>query len=136
MEVELIKSFLDNNNIIGLVGATINKEKWGYKIFKDLKDAGFKVYPVNPNYSKVENNKCFADLSSLVEYLSKKPDYIITITPPKITEKTVEECKKLGIKKIWMQPGSESEKSINFCNENNIVVVHGVCIVVDALKKF
>ena len=34
-----------------------------------------------------------------------------------------------------MQPGSESKKAIDFCEGNDIEVVHGVCIVVDALHK-
>jgi predicted CoA-binding protein len=60
---------------------------------------------------------------------------VITIVPPKVTEKTVEQCKILGIGKIWMQPGSESEKAIELCKKNNIELVHGLCIIVDALQK-
>ena len=74
-------------------------------------------------------------MNSLIEFLHKKPDFVITIVPPKVTEKTVEQCKILGIDKIWMQPRSESEKAIEFCKENNIQFVNGICIVVDALQK-
>jgi predicted CoA-binding protein len=45
------------------------------------------------------------------------------------------QCKLLGIDKIKMQPGSESEKAIQFCKKNEIEAVHGICIVVDALQK-
>ena len=135
MDMETIKNFLNKENTIGFVGATIQKEKWGYKKYKETKEAGFKVYPVNPKYGEVDGDKCFPDLKSLTESLCEKPDFVITIIPPKITERTVEQCKILGIDKIWMQPGSESEKAIKFCEENGIEVVHGVCIVVDALQK-
>jgi predicted CoA-binding protein len=37
------------------------------------------------------------------------------VVPPKVTEHTVETCQKLGITRVWMQPGSESEKAIKFC---------------------
>ena len=74
-------------------------------------------------------------MKSLIEFQGEKPDFVITIIPPNVTEKTVEQCKILGIDKIWMQPGSESEKAIKFCEENAIQVVHGICIVVDALQK-
>ena len=135
MELETIKIFLDKKNTIGFIGATTQKEKWGYKKYKELKDAGFKVYPINPKYEDIYGDKCFSDLKSLVDFLKEKPDFVITIIPPKITEKTVEQCKELGINKIWMQPGSESDKAIQFCIENDIKVVHGVCIVVDALQR-
>jgi predicted CoA-binding protein len=135
MDEETIKNYLNKKNKIAFVGATIQKEKWGYKKYKELKDAGFKVYPVNPKYDEVDSDKCFFDLTSLTKFLKEKPDFVITILPPKVTEKIVEQCKILGIDKIWMQPGSESKKAIEFCEENGIEVVHRICIVVDALRK-
>jgi len=135
MEIETIKEFLDKKNIIGFVGATIQKDKWGYKKYKEIKDAGFKVYPINPKYDNVDGDKCFPNIRSLIDFLHKKPDLVITIIPPKITERIVEECRDFGIDKVWMQPGSESEKAIKLCEENRIKVMYGVCIVVDALQK-
>lgn len=135
MDIETIKNYLDKNNTIGFVGATIQKEKWGFKKYKEIKNAGFKVYPINPKYDEIDGDKCFSNLKSLIEFLNKKPDFVITIVPPKVTEKIVEQCKIFGINRIWMQPGSESEKAIKFCKENRIEVVHGVCIVVDALQR-
>ena len=135
MDIEKINKFLNRENIIGFMGATIQKEKWGYKKYKELKDAGFKVYPINPKYDEVDGDKCFSNLESLIDFLNEKPDFVITIIPPKVTETTVEKCKIFGIDKIWMQPGSESEKAIKYCEENGIEVVHGICIVVDALQK-
>ena len=135
MEIETIKEFLNKKNKIGFVGATVQRDKWGYKKYKELKDAGFKVYPINPKYDDIYGDKCFSNLKSLVDFLKEKPDLVVTIIPPKVTERTVEQCKELGIDKIWMQPGSESEKAITFCKENKMEVVYGVCIVVDALQR-
>jgi len=135
MDVETIQQFLNKSNTIGVVGATVHQEKWGYKKYKVLKDAGFDVYPVNPRYDDVDGDRCFPNLQALTEFLHEKLDVVITIIPPKGTEQTVEQCKLLGIDKIWMQPGSESSKAIQFCEDNGITVVHGMCIVVDALRK-
>lgn len=126
-----IDKFLERNNKIAIVGVNINPEKWGYKIYKNLKQIFSKVYAVNPKYEKIENNKCYPDLTSLPE----KPDIVITITPPKITESIVKTCKKIGIKKIWMQPGSESKKAIDFCKTNNIDVIYNLCFIMNGLKN-
>ena len=135
MEIDIIKEFLDKKNIIGFIGASNNKEKWGYKKYKSLKDAGYTVYPINPKYSDIFGDKCFSDIKSLIDFLNKAPDLLITIIPPKITEKVVRDCKRYGINKVWMQPGSESESAILFCKENDIEVIYGICIIVDALNK-
>ena len=130
-----MKKFLDKKNIIGVIGVTQQKEKWGYKMYRELRDAGYQVYPLNPKYGDIDDDICFPDLKSLIDFLQKKPDVVITIVPPKITEEIVRQCKLFGIDKIWMQPGSESEQAVRFCKENNMLVVHGACIVVDALEK-
>jgi predicted CoA-binding protein len=69
-----------------------------------------------------------------LEKLPVKPDVVNVVVPPKVTEHLVETCKKLGITKVWMQPGSESEKAIKFCEENGINVVYGVCVMVERAK--
>jgi len=135
MDVETFKKFLDKKNTIGFIGATIQKDKWGYKKYKEIKNAGFDVYPINPKYSEIDGNRCFSSLKELTEFLNGKPDFVITIVPPKITEKIVEQCRNLGIDKIWMQPGSESKNAIDFCKDNGIEVIHNICIVVDAIQK-
>ncbi|MEM2083042.1 MAG: CoA-binding protein [Nitrososphaerota archaeon] len=127
MKENFIKEFLNKNNVIAIVGVSRDPEKYGYKVYKDLKEAGYKVYPVNPNASEILGDKCYPNLESL----PIKPDVVNIVVPPNITEKIVKECKKLNIKKVWMQPGAESEEVIKFCNENGIDVVYGVCIMIE-----
>lgn len=91
---------------------------------------------IETKHDNIDGDKCYPNLKSLIDFLHEKPDFVITIVPSNVTEKVVEQCKIFGIDKIWMQPGSESEKAIKFCKENGIIVVHGVCIVVDALKNY
>ncbi len=48
----------------------------------------------------------------------------------------MKEVKKLNISKVWMQPGSESEEVITFCEKNEIE--HnpvGSCIMVERRKE-
>ena len=101
---ELIKEFLDKKNIISIVGASRDPNKYGHQVYIDLKEAGYEVYPVNPNAKEIMGDKCYPDLRSL----PVKPDVVNLVVPPKITEDIVKTCKELGITKVWMQPGSES----------------------------
>ncbi len=124
MNEELIKEFLNKRNIFAVVGVSKNPEKYGHQVYKDLRDAGYQVYPVTPNAEEILGDKCYPDLKTL----PKKPDVVDVVVPPKITEEIVRMCKELGITRVWMQPGSESEAAIRFCDENGIHVVHGVCV--------
>jgi predicted CoA-binding protein len=133
MVVGDLQSFLDEENKIAVVGVSVDHGKWGYIIYKSLKSAGFNVCAVNPKYVEIDGGRCYPDLKSIPE--SEKPDIVITVVTPQVTEKIVMQCKNLGIKRIWMQPGSESEKSINFCRENDIGLVYNTCFVFDGLKR-
>lgn len=127
MNTGLIKDFLRKENVFAVVGVSKDPEKYGHQVFKDLKEAGYAVYPVNPHIDEVLGDRCYHSLSELPE----TPDVVDTVVPPAVTEKIVEECKELEIDKVWMQPGSESEKAIEFCEQNGIKVVHDACVMVE-----
>ena len=131
MDENLIKAFLYRENIFAVAGASRNPEKYGHQVYRDLRNAGYRVYCVNPNADEVLGNKCYPSL----EALPVKPDVVDVVVPPKITEQLVKSCKKLGITKVWMQPGSESETAIKFCEENSIDVVYGVCVMVERRSR-
>lgn len=118
---DLIKEFMSQKRF-ALIGATDNPDKYGYQIFKNLKNRGYEVYPVSTRLRNLEGIKCYANLTSI----PVKVDVVDFVVPPIVTEQILRECKKLGLDRIWLQPGSESENAINFCNENNMKVAYGV----------
>lgn len=131
MSEKLILDFLNKKNVFAVVGASRDPQKYGHQVYKDLRKAGYKVYPVNPNADEILGDKCYPSL----EALPTKPNVVDLVVPPKVTERVVEICRKLGIRKVWMQPGSESERAINFCRENDIAVVHGVCVMIERRSR-
>lgn len=131
MDAKLIEDFLEKSNVFAVVGASRDQNKYGHQVYRDLRAAEYTVYPVNPNSDEILGDKCYPSLESLPE----KPQVVDLVVPPKVTNQIVKLCRKLGIEKVWMQPGSESETALNFCKENNIEVVHGVCVMVERRRK-
>ena len=114
-----------------VIGATENKEKFGYKIFKLLKDAGYKVFPVNPGMESVLGEKCYPSLSAL----PVKPDAVNFVVPPKVGEPIIAECALLGIKNVWLQPGANGDNVVNAAQKAEINVIHNSCILVEVRKQ-
>lgn len=131
MKEELVKAFLNKKNVFAVVGASElllrDPRKYGYQVYKDLRNAGYRVYPVNPNAEEVLGDQCYSSL----ENLPTKPDVVDIVVPPQVTNEIVRVCKSLEITKVWMQPGSESEEAIKFCLENGIQVIYGLCVMVE-----
>lgn len=133
-----MQDFLDKSNLFVVVGATKNREKYGYRTLMRLKQLGLRVVGVNPKYREIEGVKCVGSLEEVVKGKSDLSDLgqlvVITVVPPEVTKKVVGECGRLGLDKIWMQPGSESEVAVERAKELGIKTVQA-CIVVDGLGE-
>ncbi|MDD5594456.1 MAG: CoA-binding protein [Candidatus Margulisbacteria bacterium] len=119
-------NYLDKN--ITVVGVSHQPHKFGYRIFSDLISAGYKVSGVNPRGIEVLGYKMFKNLKEVTPV----PEFVITVVPPSVTEQVVEDCKLIGVKEIWMQPGSESEAAIKKAEAAGIKVTFGACFMVAA----
>lgn len=121
----LIREFT-NLRVWAVVGASTDASKYGHKIFRDLRNAGYTVYGVNPGGGEIDGQSLYPDLPSLPE----KPAVVDLVVPPPITEQIVRQCADLGLTRVWMQPGSESEAAIQFCHDHGIRVVHDACAMI------
>lgn len=124
---KLVEDFIRQEKI-AVVGISRNKRKFGNVIYRELKSKGYRLFPVNPNLNEIEGDKCYSSLTRLPE----KVEALIINVNPQNTKAIVEEAKSVGINKIWMQQGSQSEEAISYCNENKIDVVSGECILMFA----
>lgn len=111
---------------IAVVGVSHDPQKYGAKIFKDLVAADYNVVGVNPKGGIVAAQPLFVSLKEI----KPKPDLVITVVPPKATLEVVKICFELGIKTIWMQPGSESQDAIELAQQHGLTVVSQACFMV------
>jgi len=123
-----VNDFLAQKRIaVAGVSRTPNKAV-GNAIYHRLRDAGYKVFAVNPNAESVEGDVCYHDLKSIPE----KVDGVIIATRPEATDQLVKDCAEAEITRVWMHNGihmgsSVSESAVEFCNQHNISVIAGAC---------
>jgi len=112
--------------LIAVVGVSSKEDKFGYKIFKSLLDAGYLVEGVNPADGQVCGRTVFRSLKDM----PRRPELVITVVPARVTERVVEECKELGIGEIWMQPGSESDQAVSRAKAYGMNVTFNACFMI------
>jgi uncharacterized protein len=108
-----------------VVGANDKPKKFGNMIYRRLKERGYKVYPISPNYEIIEGDKCYKNLSSLPE----KPDVIDMVISPKRGKSVIEEAAQLGIKNIWLQPGTYDDELLDIIEQRGLESVKA-CVMV------
>lgn len=121
----MLEEMMLEKKVWAVVGASENKEKFGWKIYKKLKDKGYTVYPINPNYEMLDGDKCYKNLSELPQ----TPDVIDMVVAPKHGMSTIKEASELGIKNIWLQPGTYNDELLALIESENLTAVKA-CVLV------
>ena len=121
----LISDFV-KRRVWAVIGASQDRRKFGYQVFRSLLDAGYTVYPVNPKGGELDGVEVYPTLADLPQ----PPEVINMVVPPDVTEQVVKEAHALGLTRVWMQPGAESEASIRYCREHGMQVIERACAMV------
>lgn len=108
MDFENIKNEMLEKKNWAVVGVSKKKDRWGYKIWKELKKHDYSVYGVSPNYEEIEGEKIYASLSEIPEEI----DVLDMVVSPKIAMNILDEAKAANIEYIFFQPGTYNEKVI------------------------
>ena len=124
-----IEDFLAGE-VFAVAGASTDREKYGNKVLRAYLQKGLVVWPVHPKEQEIEGVSCSPDLASWPEPVHG----LSIVTPPAVTEKLVEAAAELGIKRLWIQPGAESNAAISRAQDLGLSVIAGGPCVLIALK--
>jgi predicted CoA-binding protein len=113
---------------IALVGATDNAHKYGSIIYRDLKRKGFPVFAVNPYRQTVDGDPAYATLADIPE----APTVVNFVVPPEETLRVLEEAHELGYTDVWIQPGAESVRVLEYLEDAGFNYLASSCIMVSA----
>ncbi len=130
-EEDLRRALKECRNI-AVVGISPVPYKPSYFVAEVLKDLGFKLYLVNPNYAGQEilGEKVYACLKDIPVEI----DMIDVFRRPSAVPALCQEAKEKGFKVFWMQPGAESPEAINLLDREGYDVVAGRCAKVESTR--
>ncbi|MCG8608242.1 CoA-binding protein [bacterium] len=123
---DIVQLLDDPETTIAVVGATDNPSKYGYVIYRDLKNKGYSVYPVNKQRKTVDGAPAF----STVADLPVTPTIINIVVPPEETASVLRQSLELSLMNVWVQPGAESPQVLTMLQENGFNYLANACIMV------
>jgi uncharacterized protein len=118
-----INEFIDSQPI-ALVGASRNPKKFGYSAFKELKEKGMKLVPVNPVADEIMGEKSYKSVKLLPDDVKG----IIVFTKKDQTAAVIRDAKAKGIKQIWIQQMADSKEALEELKDSDINYITGQCI--------
>ncbi|MDY0097917.1 MAG: CoA-binding protein [Bacteroidales bacterium] len=118
-----INEFLKSEPI-ALAGVSRNTKKFGYTAFKELKEKGMNILPVNPFAEEICGSKVYHDVRSLPDTVRG----LIIMTSKKQTAGVIREAMEKGIKNIWIQQMADSREALKELEGTDINYIAGECI--------
>lgn len=118
-----INDFIESQPI-AMVGVSRNPKKFGYAAYKELKDKGMKIVPVNPMTDEIMGEKCYRNVSTLPSDVKG----IIILTKKAQTAAVIREAREKGIRQIWIQQMAESPEAMKELAGTDINFITKECI--------
>lgn len=113
---------------MAMAGASRNPKKFGGAIFKELKEKGFELYPINPIAEEIQGVKCYKSVNDLPSDV----EHLLIVTPKYETELVAHAAVKKGIKMVWVQQQSDTPAAVKTIEEAGIPLIHKKCIMMFA----
>lgn len=120
------KKILSDSNTIAVLGVNQDSESYANKIVRKIKALNKTAYPINPKYDHLFGDDVYESL----EKCPKIPDLVVFVVNPNIGINYLATIKNLGIKTIWLQPGTISIDLLEDAKDLGLEVVEACVLVV------
>ena len=122
-----LQRMLANARVIAVVGHSDRPQRTSYSIGRYLRDAGYRVYAVNPTISEVDGEKAYPTLAEVPEPI----DIVNVFRRSEFLDEVVDQAIALGAKGIWAQLGVYDEAAAKKAEVAGLDMVMDRCIMVD-----
>ena len=122
-----IREMLQGVKTIAVVGFSPRPGRPSNDISRSMQRYGFRIIPVRPGISEGLGEKAYRDLAAVPDPI----DLVNVFRAGEFIPAIVDECIRLGLKKIWMQEGAVNEEAAGRARAAGMTVVMDRCILRD-----
>ncbi len=127
----MVDNLLDKKTSYAIIGASNSEEKYGYKIYKQMKSLGYKVFPINPREELILGDFAF----ETIDQLPSKVDVLNFVVPPEVSKKITNKALNMGYKIFWYQPGSFDKQVLDLHEGKDTVVINNKCLLIESSNQ-
>ena len=117
-----IKSFLKLRRI-AIVGVSRKEVDFSRAVWKEFREQGYELIPVNPNAETIDGLPAVANLSAI----NPPPEGAVILLPPAQTLAAAREAIQCGIKSLWFSLGTALPEAVSLARDAGCEVVAGEC---------
>jgi uncharacterized protein len=122
-----IRNLLTSARVIAVVGHSDQPYRTSYQIARYLRQAGYTIYPVNPEVATIDGQPCYPSLAAVPEPI----DIVNVFRRSEYLAGVVDKAIAVGAKAVWAQVGVESEEAAAKAEAAGLPLVMDMCIKVE-----
>lgn len=126
-----IASLLRETRVIAVVGLSSRPWRASYGVSEYMRDAGYRIIPVNPREQEVLGEKAYARLEDVPEPV----DMVNIFRRAEFVLEIVDAAIRIGAKSVWMQEGVVHEAAAKRAREAGLVVVMDRCLLKEHRRR-
>ena len=124
-----IAAILKNAKIIAVVGLSNNPLRPSHVVASYMQSQGYRIIPVNPNYSSILGETCYPDLVEIPA--SVQVDMVNIFRKVEAVPSIVEAAIQRKVQGIWMQEGIFHRAAAEKATSAGLWVVMDRCLMVE-----
>jgi predicted CoA-binding protein len=128
---DVVAQILRGAVTIAVVGLSSNPMRASHEVAAYLKNAGYRIIPVNPNETEVLGEKAYARLEDVPEPVDIVDVFRRAEEVPAVAESAI----KIKAKVMWMQLGIENAEAAEKARAAGLVVVEDSCLMVEHKRR-
>jgi uncharacterized protein len=131
-DINTLRRILKQTKTIAVVGLSANWWRPSFFAAKYLQEHGYRIVPVNPQYQKVLNEKCYASLRDI----PFKVDVVDCFRKSEEIPALADDAIAIGAKVLWMQLGVINEEAERKAAAAGLEVVMDRCMKIEHGRLF
>ena len=131
-DISSLRRILKDNTTIAVVGLSARWYRPSFFAAKYLQEYGYRIIPVNPNYDRILDERCYPT----IEEVPEKIDVVDVFQRSDVVLPIAESAIKVGAKVLWMQLGIENDDAAKIANAAGMDVVANRCMKIEHARLF
>ncbi len=122
-----LRGILTRSRVIAVVGLSANWYRPSYFAAKYMQEHGYRIVPVNPNYTAVLGERCYPDIATI----PGRVDIVDCFRKPDEMPALAREAIAKGANVLWMQLGIRSDDAAHIATASGLDVVQDRCVKIE-----
>jgi len=126
-----VDEILRDSRVIAVVGLSPRPERDSFHVSLYMKNQGYRIIPINPNYPSALGERSYASLRDIGEPV----DLVNVFRRSEAVSEVVEDAIAIGAKAVWMQEGVVHNAAADRARRAGLRVVMNQCLLKEHRRR-